>query len=170
MRAIAQTMLMWLIMLGGMACSRSVPPDSAAVPNASIDVDRPADQAKLNEAKAYIGAFNRGQQAFYLEKSAFSASLEALGLSLQAETPTYSYRTQPQSSGRSVANLAIAKQPGLPSYLGLVYAVPDRLGGMTTLSQVCLTDQKIEAMPVLSAPPANDQVTIVCPAGFKSVE
>lgn len=50
-----------------------------------------ANKARQSEAKQALGAINRGQQAYYLEKQLFSENIFGLGLGLQLATENYSY-------------------------------------------------------------------------------
>jgi len=50
-----------------------------------------AGKLKQSEAKQYVSSMNRAQQAYYLENSRFSASVEALGLGITTQTTNYSY-------------------------------------------------------------------------------
>ncbi|AFY37653.1 hypothetical protein Lepto7376_1300 [[Leptolyngbya] sp. PCC 7376] len=50
-----------------------------------------ANKARQSEAKQALGAINRGQQAYYLEKQLFSTNIFGLGLGLQLATENYSY-------------------------------------------------------------------------------
>ncbi|NJN73795.1 MAG: prepilin-type N-terminal cleavage/methylation domain-containing protein [Limnothrix sp. RL_2_0] len=50
-----------------------------------------ANKARQSEAKQALGAINRGQQAYYLEKQLFSSNVFGLGLGLQLATENYSY-------------------------------------------------------------------------------
>lgn len=50
--------------------------------------------SRASEAKQYIGSMNRAQQAYYLEKGTFAnfKSFNDLGLGINTETDSYSYR------------------------------------------------------------------------------
>lgn len=50
-----------------------------------------ANKARQSEAKQALGAINRGQQAYYLERQIFSNNIDGLGLGLQTSTENYSY-------------------------------------------------------------------------------
>jgi type IV pilus assembly protein PilA len=50
-----------------------------------------ANKAKQSEAKQYVGALVRAQQAFYLENSTFTSDFEELGKVVKAKTTNYSY-------------------------------------------------------------------------------
>lgn len=50
-----------------------------------------ANKARQSEAKQALGAVNRGQQAYYLERQMFSENIDGLGLGLSVATENYSY-------------------------------------------------------------------------------
>lgn len=50
-----------------------------------------AAKARFSEAKQTVGAINRAQQAYRLEKSAFAASFEELEVGLPSATQNYTY-------------------------------------------------------------------------------
>ena len=52
-----------------------------------------ASKARQSEAKTYVGSINRSQQAYLLEKQAFSPNLATLGLGIAARTANYGYGT-----------------------------------------------------------------------------
>jgi type IV pilus assembly protein PilA len=53
-----------------------------------------ANKAKQSEAKTYVGAMNKGQQAYYTENSKFQASdISALGIGINPNTVNYTYTT-----------------------------------------------------------------------------
>lgn len=58
-----------------------------------------ANKARQSEAKQALGAINRGQQAYYLERQLFSDSIDGLGLGLQVSTENYSYGNAPTQAG-----------------------------------------------------------------------
>jgi len=50
-----------------------------------------AQKARQSEAKTYTGSMNRSQQAFYLEKQTFAATIGFLGLGINTQTDNYKY-------------------------------------------------------------------------------
>ena len=58
-----------------------------------------ANKARQSEAKSSVGALNRAQQAYYLEKSQFSSSIELLGLGITTTTENYVYNISTGSVG-----------------------------------------------------------------------
>ena len=51
-----------------------------------------ANRARQSEAVTYVGSMNRAQQAYYLERSAFTDGIAALGLGIPDDTQNYGYR------------------------------------------------------------------------------
>ncbi|MEL6225002.1 MAG: type IV pilin-like G/H family protein [Cyanobacteria bacterium J06626_14] len=56
-----------------------------------------ANKARESEAKQYVGAAVRGQQAFFLENSEFATAFQRLGLGISTATKNFSY-TIPNAS------------------------------------------------------------------------
>jgi hypothetical protein len=161
--------LMLAIVLGGCAAPPSGSP--TASPTATAIAPAPQTPPGLaGQAKAYVGAMNRGQQAILLETGQFAGSIEGIGLGLKAESEAYTYRVVPQADPkRSVMNLAIAKVPGAVSFVGLVYVVVDGAGEKSSIVQICLTPKPWTAVPTLGAGPQKESDPIVCPNGFTAI-
>ncbi|MEG4963171.1 type IV pilin-like G/H family protein [Microcoleus sp. K4-C2] len=83
-----------------------------------------AGKAKQWEAKQYVGSMNKAQQAYFSEKSAFATSVDALGLGIKTETTNYKYSLR--STKQAAFNYGVSKQEKLKSYVGAVFAVPDK--------------------------------------------
>ncbi|OKH18449.1 type IV pilin-like G/H family protein [[Limnothrix rosea] IAM M-220] len=64
-----------------------------------------ANKARQSEAKQALGAINRGQQAYYLEKQLFSENIFGLGLGLQLATENYSYGNSNLTNSYTAANV-----------------------------------------------------------------
>ena len=65
-----------------------------------------ANKARQSEAKQALGAINRGQQAYYLERQGFADVIDNLGLGVASFTSNYNYGN---------ANTAYAGTAALPS-------------------------------------------------------
>ena len=48
-----------------------------------------ANKARQVEAKLYVGAMNRGQQAYYLENTVFTESVDELGVGIRQQSENY---------------------------------------------------------------------------------
>ncbi|MEG4283700.1 type IV pilin-like G/H family protein [Microcoleus sp. A006_D1] len=101
-----------------------------------------ANKSKQSEAKQYVSSLNKGQQAYYAEKNAFSTSIEALGLGLKTETTNYKYLLF--VTNKAALNYSVSKQKKEKSYVGGVFLVPDYptapKNAMTTQSILCEAD------------------------------
>ena len=115
-----------------------------------------ANKAKQSEAQTYVGSINRGQQAYFLEKSAFGAlsNLE-LGIS---NTANYNYlSTAGAGAGTSADVITTATNPKavLKGYAGRVWLATATDGSATTLALLC--EGKAGTVPALTG-------VTVCPA------
>jgi type II secretory pathway pseudopilin PulG len=97
-----------------------------------------AQKAKQSEAKQYISAMNKGQQAIYAEDGAFSNSINALGLGIKTQTTNYNYSTI--STKNAAFSYGVARSNNLTSYVGAVFLVPVSQAAnkeKTTVSILC---------------------------------
>ncbi|HEY9646999.1 MAG TPA: type IV pilin-like G/H family protein [Chroococcidiopsis sp.] len=95
-----------------------------------------ANKARQSEAQTYVGSINRGQQAYYLEKSTFGTlgNLE-LGIS---NTKNYTYSSTPGGSGTTGSALTVATPTGtLKAYAGKVFIGTGSDGTATALAILC---------------------------------
>jgi len=87
-----------------------------------------ANKAKQSEAKQYVGSLNRAQQAYYLEKAAFSPDLPSMANPVPSDTSNYTYTPKNVTGGTSasVINYGTAKATtsSLKSYVGGVFVQP----------------------------------------------
>lgn len=102
-----------------------------------------ANKAKQTEAKTYVGAMNRAQQAHFLEKNTFAGELEDLGVGIVSTTQTYSYGmtlATGSATGNGVTNQAqpLATEQSVKAYIGGVKlgSVPG-VKAATTLATLC---------------------------------
>ena len=89
-----------------------------------------------SEAKQYIEAINKVQQAYYVEYGKFSPDISSLGLGIKTETDTYKYQIKKLSKKSSIST-AITKQKGLYSFTGAVFLEGDN----TTNSIICISKE-----------------------------
>lgn len=96
-----------------------------------------ANKARQSEAQTYVGSINRGQQAYFLEKSTFGflSNLE-LGIS---NTKNYTYDSNPSGSGATAQAVTTADPiETLKGYAGRVWvATATADNSATTLALVC---------------------------------
>ena len=103
-----------------------------------------ANKAKQSEAKQYVGALSRSQQAYYLEKTSFATNFDQLGKPVASQTENYTYPlTATNITGAGLTNETVnvygtARKAPLKSYVGAVAL--DQVGGTsdaTTTSILC---------------------------------
>lgn len=82
------------------------------------------NKAKQAEAKSNIGAMNRAQQVYFLEKNTFTNSVVETGVGIQTQTVNYDYSVR--ATKTAVFNYGILRQKkqNLKSYVGAVFVVP----------------------------------------------
>ena len=97
-----------------------------------------ANKARESEAKTYVGSINRAQQAYFLEKSAFSSNLSGLGLGIATQTGFYDYSVS--GTPASFANaLGQPNKPAIRAFTGLAWLGATSTGEGTTLAILCQT-------------------------------
>ena len=122
-----------------------------------------AYKAKRSEAKQYVSSMNKGQQAYFAENSAFTNSVDALGLGLKTETPNYKYSTR--ATKKAAFNYGVSKQKTEKSYVGAVFLVPAKDGRYTT-SILCEADDRATIEP---AEPTYQNGKLICGKGTTQV-
>jgi len=104
-----------------------------------------ANKAKQAEAQTYVGSINRGQQAYFLEKTMFGglSNLE-LGIS---NTANYNYSSVPSGAALTARADTTASNPKgvLKGYAGKVWLDTATDGSATTLALLC--EGKASAVP-----------------------
>jgi hypothetical protein len=114
-----------------------------------------------------LGALARGQQAFFLEKSKFSSTIDDLGVGIKAEDNNYLLQiidTQP----KSVTMTATAKQDNVKSFAASVFAVGNA-GNEVTVRIVCGTDTPSKTPPTGITAPKSETDKPTCPKGSSPV-
>lgn len=94
------------------------------------------NKAKQAEARQNVGAMNRAQQAYFLEKNNFSNSLSSLGVGIKPQTENYQYL--PRATANQAFNYGISRKgtPNSKSYVGAVFAVKQK-DEIITLAILC---------------------------------
>ncbi|CAN1210647.1 General secretion pathway protein H [Tumidithrix helvetica PCC 7403] len=79
-------------------------------------------KAKQSEARTYVASLNKGQQAYYAEKTRFGTSIDVLGVGISTNTTNYTYDSSTTGVGINVTALsnAYSKFTPLRSYAGVV--------------------------------------------------
>ncbi len=127
-----------------------------------------ARKARQVEGKHYVGAMNRAQQAYYLENEQFAGSIEELNIGLPLETPNYQYQIwtigesgpfQAEIISPEAIVIAIAQQPGLKSYSGVVWI--DEKGEI--MRHMCETDLPSSTSVIPERRPGDER--FICQKG-----
>ena len=81
-----------------------------------------AAKGRAAEAKSNVGAMNRAQQAYFLERQTFTSVITDLGLSTPTATDNFNYTAAPQT-GLSVGvnNVGLSTKADIKSYAGGVF-------------------------------------------------
>lgn len=134
-----------------------------------------ANKSRQSEAKTYVGAMNRGQQAYYLEKERWAKNIDEIGIGIKEESDNYRYKTQPIDSIKTVniknypgiaVQTGLAKKEGLKSYLGIVYLSGTSSNELTTLALLCESNEPTTKEAGL---PKFDGKKMQCPDGYSNV-
>ena len=99
-----------------------------------------ANKARQSEAKSYTGSINRAQQAYFLEKNAFTTDIGLLGLGIKTTTENYNYTLAQGAGGANTINgLGTPRISALKGYAGTTWrGLTATTGGeATTLAILC---------------------------------
>ena len=141
---------------------------SANLQAAKKGVKNGQNKAIHSEAKQYVSAMNKAQQAFYAENATFSPSIEKLGIGIKSETENYSYSIVLSNDKRFVQSIGLAKRDGLKNYTGIVYLTKNSDGEYTsTQSRLCESNQPSKELP--GKPTATNFPDIQCPSDFSEL-
>ncbi|MEI6428640.1 MAG: type IV pilin-like G/H family protein [Pseudanabaena sp. ELA607] len=118
-----------------------------------------ANKGKQSEARTYVGAFNKGQQVYYNEKTKFGTQDTVLGIGVTSSTGNYTYGSYAAASSgaptvsidasasaySTTSSVAItsagSKVAALRSYSGIVSLTQvSTTSDVTTLAIVCETN------------------------------
>lgn len=139
-----------------------------------------ANKARQSEAKTYAGTMNRSQQAYFLEKSTFTSSIDLLGLGIKQDTENYEYfvstltsadtSTPATTGGAFVNNYAVQKKTVLKGYAGTTWVGLTSTGGSeaTTLAVLCENRQTGQSV-VSGSSGTNTHVSISCNANMDAI-
>lgn len=108
---------------------------------------KPSGQTS-KEAATTLSSLNQSQIDFFSKQKRFAASLSELGNSAASDNGTYTYATVPVQPTQ-VMSTAVAKQDGLPSYTGAVFAAKDKSGKENTVAIVCATKSPSKVPPAM---------------------
>ena len=100
-------------------------------------------KAKQAEARQNVGAMNRAQQAYYLEKQSFANNMGDLGVGIKSQSENFAY-TIVNAGSQIVQNKAYAapNKANLKAYTGVVYttAAATSTGSSEALTQAFLCE------------------------------
>ena len=134
-----------------------------------------ANKAKLSEAKAYLGAINRGQQAYYLEKWEFAdnANFSQLAVGIQTQTRNYQYVLVGGGANSSnVTNQARPMEPSTKAAIGGVFiGSVTGTGEVTAAAIVCQAKEAVAAGGDPGTATFNFGATpVTCPATYDPMQ
>lgn len=117
------------------------------------------NRAQPTEAEQNLNEINRAQQAYFLEKFAFSSSIEELDVGFTTQTENYDYLTR--TNAHAAFNYGISRSDRLKSYVAGVFVVSTD-NGMTTQAILCEANFPGTNQP---AHPTLDKDGPVCGSG-----
>lgn len=165
-RQLHRLKISWAI-FSGVAILAAVVAGAIIIPSTLMkSFDTQAIKAKEAEAVAYVGAMNRAQHAYWMEKGAFSNSVEKLGLGIKTQTENYTYFIRVSTSGTSALNqvafnYGIPRKDNLKSYIGLA-GFGRRVQDGTRVGILCESDSPGTAPP---ANPTYQNNVMICSPG-----
>ncbi len=104
------------------------------------------NKGKQSEPRTYVGTINKGQQAYYTEKSKFSQSVADLGVGIRTASINYNYHTKLINQGtNSVAvgySTTTTAGAALKNYVGYVSLITNKDNSKELTSVAILCEQK----------------------------
>lgn len=127
-----------------------------------LSIQKP-DLSGENQAKFYIQALTRGQEAYYKANGSFAPSPDKLGIDLNLETPDYVYDVVSEEATGRVIMTATARAEDKHSYAGIVTVKPNE-NGVEAVMNLCQTEQPSPVPPVFPVQSTPGQ-ELDCPPG-----
>jgi type IV pilus assembly protein PilA len=127
-----------------------------------------ANKAKQSEAKQYVGAIVRSQQAYFLENSSFASSLDLLSKVVKPDTTNYLYVIGTPTTGTN-ASVGVFGTPrtdkaSLRAYAGKVQiASVSASSDATTYAAVCESNSITTTQ--MTAPNIDNAGVVTCVNG-----
>ncbi|MBD2100106.1 type IV pilin-like G/H family protein [Leptolyngbya sp. FACHB-261] len=115
------------------------------------------NRARQSEAKTYVGAMNRAQQAYRLENPTFANNLANLSLGIRSSTSYYSYFISDANVGGSLQIGMVKAELSLKAYIGLVQFV--QALGQDASSQSIICEARQSNTPVAGTAPTTADVS-----------
>jgi type IV pilus assembly protein PilA len=94
-----------------------------------------ASKAKQSEAKQYISSMNKGQQAYFAERTVFATDVPSLGLGIKTATNNYQYDVGASNGTPAAGGVTMGATPrgaSIKGYAGAVFFVPAGEGDGTS--------------------------------------
>lgn len=121
-----------------------------------------------SEAKQYVGAMNRGQQAYFLENHTFAQNLEQLGIGITSKTENYQYLIE--TTPKTTFIYGVSLKATVRSYVGAVVVIPTTKNGSksaedegeTTATIICQANAAGQTKP---AAPVYQNGNLKCGVG-----
>ena len=85
-----------------------------------------ANKAKQTEAKQYLSSMNKGQQAFFAERTVFATDVPSLGLGIKTATNNYQYNVGVTVATPATGGVTMGATPlgaSIKAYAGAIYFV-----------------------------------------------
>jgi type IV pilus assembly protein PilA len=120
-----------------------------------------AAKAKQSEAKSYVGAVNRAQQAYRIENAKFAPDFDKLEVGLDASSNNYTYTIAANEGTSGTIIAAPTDKDALRAYSGGVFI--DNTNGQTRA--VTCEGEKVAAQVAAAAPTEISK----CPNSYKKL-
>jgi prepilin-type N-terminal cleavage/methylation domain-containing protein len=124
-----------------------------------------ANKAKQSEAKQYLASVNKGQQAFYVENTAFGDSITGLGIGIKTATSNYTYVAALSTVTGAGATATATPATGLKPYASGVGLVGTGSADKTTQTVLC----EAPLNTTMAVPTIDGTKEPVCGTGFSAV-
>jgi type IV pilus assembly protein PilA len=129
-----------------------------------------ANKAKQSEARQYVGAIVRAQQAYFLENSAFASNLDNLSRVVRPGTANYTYSiaapTTGTNGGVDVFGTPVAGKDALKAYSGRTRLAKVAVtSDATTFAALC--EASSPGATALGAPAIDDVGAVSCTNGVE---
>jgi prepilin-type N-terminal cleavage/methylation domain-containing protein len=122
-----------------------------------------ANKARQTEAKLYVGAMNRAQQAYYFENTVFTNSIDELAIGIDQQTDNYQYPININANNLVVTHNGLSQKPALKSYTGITFLNTVTLAsGNTEAVSVTLLCES----PTTGVGTAENMASGNCPTGW----
>lgn len=131
-----------------------------------------ASKAKESEATQLIGAANRAQQAYYLERNQFAADFTSLGIGVKTSTNNFTYAvdTTAGSTSAIVRNVSYPRSTtALRAYTGAVELDNVNTGIFTAIAILCQSQRPSGGDPAGVTPNAATGTLSQCNAGWQDL-